>query len=1296
MAVDPLIVFFKHLATDLGMAYVVVFNFADRYKQSFLKNLQQATAMPIKELKNRCKVEPDTVYIVPRAINVLIDKGYLRVGGKINTTRRPIDNFMDSASIALQHNAIGVLLDGAVVDGSNGLKSVKLAGGVTFIDDGSGDKGQQDLHGVFDVRYVDFVLPPHRIAEELKSLVSHALTAKPADEILLNHTHEIEQILSLVYKKYGVDFFLHYKRNTVVRRVMRRMAISQLDDFAEYYTLLRANLTELDALYNDMLINVTGFFREPSFYALLKKVVLPELLKNQKTNDLLRIWVAGCATGEEAYSIAITIVEFLEHKRSQVPVQIFATDLDETAIAKARVGIYPKGAVEQLSANQINAFFTKIDGHYQIIKSVRDMCVFSVHNLLKDPPFSRIDLISCQNVLIYMETVPQRKVFQLFHYALKASGFLVLGKSESIGSVLDLFKIADNSTNLYRRKSVKAIPLSDLSLSPGKRILNRPLPHLATFANVENAFDDLLLSRYVPTSVLVNKELEILRFRGSTSTVFHPAPGKASLNLLKMLKEELVFEVRRLFQKAKRSKGGVIKDDLDIEGMDTLTRIEIAPLKNQADIYYLVVFHFERANKTQNTFTRSGKAAPEKRMKQMELALKDARAELRMTLEDFEISREELQVANEEIVSSNEELQSINEELETSKEELQSANEELTTINEELQTRVEELKQSYHYIQAILDTMHGPLLVINGKMKVRTANKAFYDFFRLQPEKTEGKLVREFAGGRWDFSLLNDQLRELNPKSLKFKSFEISHDFPFIGERTMMINAHVLTRTDAEAHILLAFQDITEFRNNELKLKEARQQLKLALEGGAVGTWAWDIRTNAVSGSREEAILFGLDEQGFFKEFIEWKKALYPDDVEYVVKALRNSVEQKKPMDIEFRIVHPDGHVRWLLSKANVHYDDAGHPVRMLGINIDITERKQAVEALEESEKRFHTLSDQAPVMIWMTDENQHTNFVNKTWLSFTGKSMTRETGMGWYDGIHPDDQDQFLSLYTDAFQKRLEFKADYRLKRHNGEYRWILAHGVPRYTHTETFLGYIGTSIDITDRIELERQKDDFMGIASHELKTPVTSIKAYAQILYEKFKKLNDDTSASMLARLDKQIDKLTSLINTLLDVARIQSGQMEYDADYFDSRLFTQEIVEEMQRTTVKHHIVIEANEPAGTTAYADRARVGQVLSNLISNAIKYSPDEKIIIVRTALQDNNILFSVRDFGVGIQRNLHERIFERFYRVSEQAGNRVSGLGLGLFISAQIIRQQGGKIWVESEPAEGSEFLFSLPLQK
>jgi two-component system, chemotaxis family, CheB/CheR fusion protein len=1287
------------LAPDLGMAYVFIHHLSPDHQSNLTEILQRKTGMPVVKVKEGIRLSPDHVYVIPPNTFMEVDENVLRLKtrSRLDVPYHPIDYFMMSLAGRGQHKAIGILLSGTASDGTIGLKAIKEAGGITFAQDATA-MHEQMPHNAIEAGYVDFVLSPAEIAKELASLVRHPFVAPRQEEEMVRQEGSIKKILNVVLQKKRVDFFSHYKRTTVYRRIMRRMALHKIDRIEEYAARLREDDGEVEALYHDFLINVTSFFREPEFYKELVKTVFPALVKELKPLEPIRIWIAGCATGEEAYSTAICLSEFLDQKRLSHPVNIFATDLNGRAIEKARMGIYAKSLLQHIAPKRLKTFFASIDGHYQVVKAIREMCIFSQHNLLNDPPFSRIDLISCQNVLIYLETAPQRKVVQAFHYALKGSGFLLTGKSESIGGASDLFQQIKKDSRLF---SKKAVPHHPLDIGENRRAVtasNLVKAHIVrTETDVEKESDRLLLSRYVPATVLVNKDLLIIRFRGSTSAYLEPASGKASLNLLKMVKDELLLDLRAALQEAKKSGLVAIKENVPLgpRQKDGLVTIEVTPMKSGKDTYFLIVFREVIEDRPGEKGKPAKAEAQRAKIQKLEYALMHAREQIRATNEEFEATREELQSANEEILSSNEELQSINEELETSKEELQSSNEELTTINEELQNRNLELKQSRDYAEAIIETMRGPLMVLNAEMRIRTANRAFYEFFRLSKEDTEGHLFYNIADREWSIPALRDQIQGILPRKTEFKDFVINHDFPAIGNRTMIVNAHRLPQDELgkESLILLSFEDITRYKIAEESLQETQEQLKLALSAGSVGTWEWNVKTNAIRTSGDEQRLYGFPKGQSLQSYDAWEKTIHPIDLLKTREALAFSIENDKPVDTEYRILWPDGSTHWILAKANTYYDGDGRPARIVGVNIDVTDRRRAIEALEESERRFHMMSDNAPVMIWMTGPDKQVNFVNKTWLSFRGRSAEMEFGEGWFAGIHSEDKEDFLDVFNRSFDAQKEFKIDYRLQRHDGEYRWVMTHGVPRLSGDQRFIGFIGTCIDISDRIDLERQKDDFMGIASHELKTPVTSIKAYAQILQEKFRKSNDETSANMLTRLDLQIDKLTGLINTLLDVAKVQSGQMDYFDEYFDIASFVREVTEEMQHSSPKHTII--ANVKTTGRLYGDRARLTQVLNNLISNAVKYSSEGKDVIVEALRDGDKYIFSVQDFGVGISQDMQQKVFGRFFRVSESSGNRVSGLGLGLFISTQIVKQQGGDLWVESQPGDGSKFYFSLPVK-
>ena len=737
-----------------------------------------------------------------------------------NQRNLPIDLFFNSLAEVHQSYAIGVILSGTASDGTLGLKAIKEQGGLTFAQDEESAAYDGMPHSAMMAGVVDFILPPEKIPDKLVELTNsiykigeESYTIPEKDEAAF------KQILSLLRIRKGTDF-TYYKQTTIRRRILRRIALNKNEEPATYLKYLRENKGEQDALYQDLLIPVTSFFRDPKVFANLCESVFPNMIKNKAIGEPIRVWVAGCSTGEEAYSIAMCLKEFLGGKNEKV--QIFATDISEPAIAKARAGIYSKSEVEGATTNRLQEFFTRIHGGYQVNKQVRDMCVFAVHNFLKDPPFGKIDFVSCRNVLIYMEPYLQKKALTTFHYALNPKGFLLLGKSETSGSVPDLFAAAGKTDKLFIRKDVPGRFRHVTSLSGEQN-----LSSLAANSESENkrtdfqkTADDLMLRKYTPAGVVVNEAMDIVHFRGNTAVYLEQAPGKPSHNLLKMAKDGLPFELRNIIHKAKKENKQVSKDNIPVEvhGERHMITIEAVPLPDIVEPHYLILFHNEvspskaKGPKSKNKISsKSKKAEKDLRIEQLEQELAQTREDMRSITEDQEAANEELQSANEELLSGSEELQSLNEELETSKEELQTTNEELIVLNQELISLNEQVTTARNYAESIITTIQEPLLVLDKTLRVKTANNAFYKTFHVTEEETEGTLIYELGNKQWNIAPLRKLLEEILPQKEKFADFEIKHDFPTVGERIMLLYGCEMAREKSEENlILLVIKDVTE------------------------------------------------------------------------------------------------------------------------------------------------------------------------------------------------------------------------------------------------------------------------------------------------------------------------------------------------------------------------------------------------------------------------------------------------------------------------------------------------------
>lgn len=708
----------RSLDPNLGMAYVLIMHLSPNHKSALAEIMQSKTEMEVQTVKNGMEVKANNVYVIPPNTFMSLVDGHLTLAPRTPLgTNLTVDFFLTALASIYKNNAIGVILSGTASDGTLGLKAIKAEGGITFAQDETAEFSGMPSHAS-NSGFVDFKLPPEEIAKELGRLSKTPYTFLRAEEVevgqakeVSRHPNDLKKILSLVKSKTGVDFFNHYKQASIGRRVMRRMALNRFDNLHDYHAMVIKNPKEAALLYNDFLINVTNFFRDPEFYKTLESKVFPALVKDRDLQDKIRIWVAGCATGEEAFSITICLLEFLEKKKLTIPVQVFASDLDVAAIEAARLGNYAMSALQNVPQKYIKKYFHKKDNHFQISRAVRQHCVFSQHNLLKDPPFPRIDLISCQNLLIYLETEPQKKVIDTFHYALKPTGFLFLGKSETIGSPNDMFVSLDKKVKLFSRSSSYANPLSFV-LQPPIAVLstngspkNASQPITEIYGNVDKEMGKFMLSNFVFPSVVVNKSLSIVQFFGVTSPYLEPVTGKASLNILKMVRKDLVVDLGSLLLEARKTERKTSMEGILISNKKNQHEItiEVVPQKIGDNMHFVVVFketgviqpHSELKNKT-------GKAGrQEKRIRKLEEELTLSREVIRTTNEEYETTYEELQANHEEILSSNEELQSVNEELETSKEELQASNEELTSTNDELHKRNIEISESQKELKKV-------------------------------------------------------------------------------------------------------------------------------------------------------------------------------------------------------------------------------------------------------------------------------------------------------------------------------------------------------------------------------------------------------------------------------------------------------------------------------------------------------------------------------------------------------------------------------------------------------------------
>jgi len=1086
---EAILTLLENLPANTGAAYVIVQHLSPTHDSILPDLLERKTKMKVHTVEHGMHIEADHLYVIPpnKYLSIIDHKLLLSPRSKMEAGIHSIDHFLLALAPVYQSRAIAVILSGTATDGTVGVRAIKAEGGITFAQDNTA-RFQGMPRNATESGYIDFVLPPEKIATELQAIIQGMHKSDLRIENLENNGPELRKIHLMLLNKHDVDFTL-YKQTTIIRRIIRRMALNRLSSLEQYTQLLRESGNEADLLYKDLLINVTSFFREPTMYTALAKKIFPALLKGRKDNDPIRIWVPACATGEEPCSIAICLFEYLKDKAITTPIQIFATDLSESSIQRARAGIYSKATLAGISPQRLRKFFVKNEGGYQIIKPIRDVCIFATHNLLKDPPFSRMDIISCQNVLIYLEAGAQKKIMQAFHYALKPNRYLLLGKSETIGSATELFDPVDKDLRIYAKRATPANMQFDFSIrsthydSYGERE-EMQLPAAAVKeTDIEKEAEKIIFAQYMPASVLVNNDLQILRFYGATFPFLQPASGKASLHLLKMIRDELLFELRGLIKQVRKEGKLSRKDHLQLvnNGQVNEITLEVLPvMSSAANPHLLIVFRptliSTQAEKPKRS-SNSRQDEKDRRIQGLEQELKEAREHARSMTEDFEATREELQSANEEVLSSNEELQSINEELETSKEELQSTNEELITINEELQLRNTDLKESVDYTKAIVETIRESLIVLNPDLRVHSANQAFYTNFKLGQDEVEGQYLFEMGNGLFDISDLRNQLRKANLPGSSFQDFRIQHEFTGLGPRILQCHAmRMAGEPGRKARVLLALEDITERTRAEKALHGSEERFRHVSESGFI-----NIMFSHPDGRILDANKAFLDLVGYTQK--DLKTGLLRKDRLIPVTQTDGRPTIIPPVDESGKI---GPYEKEFLKKDGTHFWALIVGARLenelfVEFIIDITGRKKAEfdllrskEQLRENEDRLKMALEAAQMGIWdinLLNGTMATSQRHDQLLGYDEPETGWTISKGQQNLIEEDRQ-----RYTQAFSKLVErggIKFEGRvLDKHEG-IRWINISGQVFYDEQRTPIRAAGVIFDITDRKSNGKEKD-------------------------------------------------------------------------------------------------------------------------------------------------------------------------------------------------------------------------------
>jgi two-component system CheB/CheR fusion protein len=987
----------KHLPATTGVALIVILHLDPKYPSLAHRILDRAGDVPVEEAADGTRVEANHVYVLPPNAVPILDRGVIRLSTPAVPRHASIDAFFRSLAADAGDAAIGVVLSGTGGDGAAGLRAIKERGGMTMAQ--APDQARYDgmPRSAIAAGAVDWVLP---VAEIPQKLVAHAHrialgrrgegpTLRPSAEV----TQHFRTICSTVLHRTGHDFSW-YKQATMLRRIQRRMSLVQAESLAGYVQILKDQPGEADLLFADLLIGVTRFFRDPAVFEAIGEKVIPQILEGRGGGSEVRLWVPGCATGEEAYSLAILVREGMAKLDSVPEVKIFATDIDDQALEGARLGRYPDKAVENVSLERLGRFFLKQGSTYQVSKEIRDLCIFSSHNLVSDPPFSRLDLISCRNLLIYLEADIQKQLVPLFHYALASGGYLLLGPSENLAGYPELFRMVDKDTRIFQRKDTHVTPTAIFPLVGSKRVERAMADPVSVRGDGRRqagarAFERLLLEEYAPPSVIVNELGTIVYVSGKTGDFLELPSGITRVNVVEMAHPAIRPTLHTALHRAVRDRRSLVEEDLTVEMEGMLRRLQLVVRAFGAgdgeQSLYMIVFRDTTPPVAKAESARGdGAAAPssEQLTAELERELLSTRAHLQTTIEELESANEELQSANEEMLSTNEELQSANEELQTSKEELQSINEELQTVNVELVRKVEELDRANDDLQNLFASSHIPTLFLDGELRIKKFSPTAKELFRVI-ESDLGRHITDVVHTFTDGDLVSDVrgvLATLDPKEQEVHQPE--------GDRWFIQRVRPYRSLENLIDgVVVTFVDITDLK---------RAQERVATLAAIVESSNDAIIGHALDGTITSWNAGAERMMGFAAAQVVGTPLgrLCPAEGLPQLEAALARVQKGEHVEIsEGLCLHRDGRSVDVVLGMSPLRDAAGAVVAAASIAHDLTGLRRTERALRRSEERFRQLNESGALGIAFFDRSGKIIDANDSLLALLGQGRDELAG---------------------------------------------------------------------------------------------------------------------------------------------------------------------------------------------------------------------------------------------------------------------------------------------------------------
>jgi len=1296
---------FQNLPNESGAAFVVIQHLDPAHESLTAEILSRSTTMPTIQVTHGMLVESNRVYVIPPNAYLSINKATFELKEPVldHGLRMPIDYFFRSLSEYEEGRVIAIIVSGTGHDGSGGISSIKGNCGLVMAQEPATAQYDGMPRSAIDTGLVDIVCPVEDMANHIVSFLENKYIAEVGDSATETNDDiaKLNSILALILMRTGHDFRT-YKQGTLGRRIGRRMGLQNIDSYAEYLTYLREHDDEVNMLRQDLLISVTAFFRDPEAFEALDEKAITPLIKNKEEDQSIRVWVPGCATGEEAYSIAMLIIERLDTLHKHCRIQIFASDIDEFAISVGRAGLYPQSIVGDLSKERLSRFFTLEDKGYRVNKSLRDCITFANQNLISDPPFSNLDLISCRNLMIYLSTPEQRKLLALFHFALCDEGYLFLGHSETATHPDGLFDPLAKKWRVYRRAAVNQIKKMDYPFSAR---MPRSVTHNLAASKQQSEQTRLadlvqhqLIQAYAPAAVLVNQKYQVLYFSGPTNRYLEQPIGAPTQDLLSLAKHELRAGLRTTLKRVAKERKFITMDDcpIVIDGSRIAVRIAIKPLllpRTSAPLY-LITFE-EQLNVLP-------KLAPERidevgstdaLVKQLENELHISREELQSHIEEFESANEELQAANEEVMSVNEELQSSNEELETSKEELQAMNEELTTVNNQLKDKMDELAKANDDLENLLNSTDIATIFVDSELNIGRFTPATKDLLNLISSDI-GRPLIDIRPKFTDENLIDDVgqvLAKLTPIEAELMTENgrcfLRRILPYrTGDNR--IDGVVITFIDISARIAAEEQA----RLLAAVVRDSNDAVILHDLNGKITHWN--------SGAQ---LMYSLSEQEALAMTIF---DLVPNAGLASAKSTLEKIKNGEVIDsLEASRITKDGRVLDVWVTVTPITDDKGQISLIAATERDITDIKLNEKELRQNEANFRSLIESAPDALILVNSAGEIEIANVRAESLFGYANNELAGMTVEQLMpkrfrmkHINNREGFFS---DA--KIRELGTDMELFALTKEGKEIPIEVGLSPIESANGLVVCAAIRDITERKQSEEKlrvasviaesalaaKSRFLATASHDLRQPLQSLVLLNKALLKSEDK--PDAIKKLMMQQDS-LDSMKQLLNSLLDISKLDSGTVKANKKNIKLQQILQRVGNEFTAIANEKGLDLII-EKTNAEVLSDPDLLSQLIQNLVANAIRYTNAGYVKLVCMD-DDNGIRLEVRDSGIGIASDQQTAIFDEFHQANPDPQTANMGLGLGLSIVQRIAALLDTSVELNSELDHGSIFSIVLPL--